>query len=343
MTSPASRPSALLALPLLLAACATHPRAAGADGLLHADHPLAGRIWDVRAGAFVDDAALERALVSADFVLLGETHDNPEHHRLQARALAGLVAAGRRPAVAFEMLDVAQQPRVDEALAGPGPHDPGALARAIGWAKSGWPDFALYRPIFEVALRAGLPIEAANLSRKQVHEVVRTGAASLAPEVRTLLDRAGPLSKEATDEIRDEMYESHCREMPRTMLEPFVTMQRARDAQMAERLLAAARGREGGAVLIAGAGHVRDDRAVPSYLAREAPGRTRRAVAFQEVSPALRTPADYAAAFGAGGLPFDYVVFTAAAPREDPCQGLREHQRRPGPGPQAPAPAGVDL
>jgi uncharacterized iron-regulated protein len=343
MPRPACRPSPLLALPFLLAlACASRSHGGGTEALLHRDHPLAGKIWDVRAARFVDEATLSQALAAADFVLLGETHDNPEHHRLQARALAALVAAGRRPAVAFEMLDIAQQPYVDQALAGPPPHDPDALARAVAWAKSGWPEFALYRPVFDVALRAGLPITAANLSRKQVHDVVRTGASSLAPDVRAMLDRAGPLSKEASDEIRDEMYESHCREMPRSMLEPFVTMQRARDAQMAERLLEAARGRPDGAVLIAGSGHVRTDRAVPSYLAREAPARSRRSVAFQEVSESMRTPADYASAFGSGQLPFDFVVFTPATPREDPCQGLRERKK---PEPVAPAPGapGVDL
>jgi uncharacterized iron-regulated protein len=339
MAPTARRPAPLLALvPLLAVACASGSRAAGPGTLLHRDHPLAEKIWDVRAERFIDEATLHQALVAADFVLLGETHDNPEHHQLQARALAALVAAGRRPAVAFEMLDVAQQPRIDEALAGPPPHDPDALALAVQWAKGGWPAFALYRPVFEVALRAGLPIAAANLSRKQVHEVVRTGASSLGPEVRAMLERAGPLSKEATDEIRDEMYESHCREMPRAMLDPFVTMQRARDAQMAERLLAVARGRHDGAVLVAGSGHVRTDRAVPSYLGREAPERARRSVAFLEVSESLRTPADYAAAFRTSGLPFDFVVFTPASPREDPCQGLRDRKK-----PEAAPAPGVDL
>jgi uncharacterized iron-regulated protein len=336
MPSPARRPALPLSLLLLIAvACASRsgPRAPGA--LVSRDHPLVGKIWDVRGGRFIDGAALQRALVAADFVLLGETHDNPEHHRLQARALAALVAAGRRPAVAFEMLDVAQQPGIDTALAGAPPHDPDALARAVGWAKSGWPEFALYRPIFEVALGAGLPVAAANLSRKQVHEVVRTGASSLAPDVRAMLDRAGPLSERDTGEIRDEMFESHCREMPRSMLDPFVTMQRARDAQMAERLLAVARGNPGGAVLVAGSGHVRTDRAVPSYLAREAPERTRAAVAFQEVSQDMRTPADYAKAFGRSELPFDFVVFTPAESRQDPCQGLRE-RKKPSAEPVAP-------
>ena len=336
MLRPATRPalSSALVLLALTAACAAS-RSPG-PALLHRDHPLAGRIWDVRGGRFIEEVAFHAALARAHFVALGETHDNPLHHELQARALAAMVAAGRRPAVAFEMLDLAQQPQVDSVLTGSPPHDPDALAKAVGWADTGWPDFALYRPVFATALAAELPIVAANLSRKQVRAVVKSGASTLTPAVRQLLDRAGPLPEAAAQEIRDEMWESHCRELPRSMLDPFVTMQRARDAQLAERVLAA---RGDGAVLIAGSGHARTDRAVPSYLAREAPDRSRAAVAFLEVSETRRTPADYADAFGPGGLPFDYVVFTPAQQREDPCAGFRMPQEKAA----EPLPPGVDL
>jgi uncharacterized iron-regulated protein len=336
MLRPAVRPalSSVLALLALTAACAG--RQPHGPTLLHSDHPLAGRIWDVRGGRFVDETDFHAALARAHFVALGETHDNPLHHELQARALAAMIAAGRKPALAFEMLDLAQQPQVDAVLTRPLPHDPDTLAKAVGWAGTGWPDFALYRPVFATALTADLPIVAANLSRKQVREVVKSGTTTLAPEVRRLLERAGPLPEAAAQEIRDEMWESHCRELPRSMLDPFVTMQRARDAQLAERVLAA---RGDGAVLIAGSGHARTDRAVPSYLAREAPDRSRAAVAFLEVTEGRRTPADYAEAFGAGGLPFDYVVFTPAQPREDPCASFRAPKEQPA----EPLPPGIDL
>jgi uncharacterized iron-regulated protein len=336
MLRPASRPvlSSALVLLALTAACAA--RRSPGPALLHGDHPLAGRIWDVRGGRFIEEVAFHAALTRAHFVALGETHDNPLHHELQARAIAAMIAAGRRPALAFEMLDLAQQPQVDAALTSSPPHDADALAKAVGWADTGWPDFALYRPVFATALAAELPIVAANLSRKQVRAVVKSGASTLTPAVRQLLERAGPLPEAAAQEIRDEMWESHCRELPRSMLDPFVTMQRARDAQLAERVLAA---RGDGAVLIAGSGHARTDRAVPSYLSREAPDRSRAAVAFLEVSEARRTPADYADVFGPGGLPFDYVVFTPAQQREDPCAGFRTPQEKAA----EPLPPGVDL
>ncbi len=293
---------------------------------------IVGHVWSVHDRRWVDEPALEAALPRADLVLLGETHDNPAHHRLQARLLAAIVAAGRRPAVAFEMLDPEQQPAVDAAVAR-APRDPDALATAVGWERSGWPAFSLYRPIFQVALDAGLPIVAANLTRRLAREVAVHGEGALAPDVRRMLDRQGPLPEDVARAYRQEMQDSHCGALPEDMLDAMVTMQRARDAQIAERLLAAGAAR--GAVLIAGSGHARTDRGVPVFLAREAPSRKTLSVAFLEASPRKQTPDDYAQDFGTASLPFDYVVFTQAAPREDPCRGIREHIH---PLPKAPLP-----
>lgn len=48
------------------------------------DHSLTGRIWDVSSARFIDRETLVERLAGADFVLLGERHDNPDHHMQQA-------------------------------------------------------------------------------------------------------------------------------------------------------------------------------------------------------------------------------------------------------------------
>ncbi|MGC3996823.1 MAG: ChaN family lipoprotein [Anaeromyxobacter sp.] len=276
------------------------------------DHPLVGRIWDVQGRRFVEEAALDAALSRADLVLLGEAHDNRDHHQLQARALRALTAAGRRPALAFEMLDRDQQPAVDAALAAR-PPTPEGLRDAVAWDQSGWPPFAHYRPVFEAGLSAGLPIVAANLPRGLMRRVVHEGADALPAEVRARLDQAGPLAPEQAQALREEMAASHCGMLPERMMAPMVTAQRARDAQLAATLLQAGAGR--GAALITGAEHARRDRGVPSYLPADAKVVS---VAFREVWPELEDPA------AEGHIPYDYVVFTPAAEREDPCEGLRK-------------------
>ena len=121
------------------------------------DHALVGQIWDVAAGAFIDRATLVDRLRQGRFVLLGEKHDNPDHHRLQAWLLRALIAAGRRPAVGFEMFTVDDAPAIAQQLAAH-PDDAVGLAEAVNWQSSGWPAWAMYQPIAEAALQAKLPI-----------------------------------------------------------------------------------------------------------------------------------------------------------------------------------------
>src|SRR4029434_10993771 len=80
-------------------------------------HPLVGRIWDVKAGSFIGEDTLVARLVASRYVLLGERHDNPDHHVLQAKLIRAMVEAGRRPAVGFEMLATDDAPAVVRYLA----------------------------------------------------------------------------------------------------------------------------------------------------------------------------------------------------------------------------------
>ncbi len=269
----------------------------------------------MRAGRFAAEKDLQAAAVRGRFVLLGETHDNADHHALQARLVEAVIASGRRPALAFEMLDVEEQPEVDAVIRGPEP-TAAALREAVGWDRSGWPPFALYQPIFQAGLGARLPIVAANLSRRSAREVVRGGAGALPEPVQALLDRSGPLGADEAKERRAEMEELHCGHLPEKLLDPMVLSQRARDAQLAQSLLAGAAA--DGVVLVAGAEHARRDRGAAAFLkVAGVEGRQIVSVAFREVDPEEKDPAAY------GPSPFDYLVFTPRTDRGDPCEGMR--------------------
>ncbi len=101
-------------------------------------HPLQGKIWDVQSTAVVSQDTLLRELAAAQFILLGEVHDNPEHHRLQADLLRALIARGRRPALAMEQFDREFQPTIDAALTRPDV-SADALATAGEFDRKGWP------------------------------------------------------------------------------------------------------------------------------------------------------------------------------------------------------------
>lgn len=285
------------------------------------NHALVGRVWRPQAQAWARPAEVRDAVAKARFVMLGETHDNPDHHRLQAQLLQAMVTAGRHPTVAFEMLDLDQQPELTEFLSHR-ENKADALGAAVNWADSGWPAWSNYAPIARVALAAGLPIVAANLPTKTVRAVAMKGYKTLSPEQVKELGLDKPLAEPRREAMLGELFESHCKLVPKSELGGMVDAQRARNAIMAWRL--AKRAGDDGGVLITGSGHARSDYGVPRDLHDFTPDATVLSVALIEVQPHKEKPSDYAAQFNVRQLPFDYVVFTPAATREDPCEKLRK-------------------
>lgn len=83
------------------------------------DHLLVGRILDVAATREITRDELFARLSHTRVTLLGEIHDNEDHHRLQAEVYAALTAADARPALVMEQFDLEQQQAIDAARAAP--------------------------------------------------------------------------------------------------------------------------------------------------------------------------------------------------------------------------------
>jgi len=283
------------------------------------EHPLVGRIWDVAAGAFISEETLIKRLAESRFVLLGERHDNLDHHVLQAKLVRALIEAGRRPMVGFEMLSTDDAAALARYLAR-SPKDAAGLGDAVNWGRSGWPEWRFYQPIAQAALDGSLPIVATNLSRAATDAVRRNGLPGLGPSLATQLRLAEP-APETRSAMAQELRDSHCGHVAEGMIDRMVDIQWARDARMAASL---ARGQRDGAVLITGVGHARQDRGVPAHLARQVPDAKVASVAFLEVDPAAAKAGDYAARFGGDTLPFDYVWFTPKVDDVDPCEKFKQ-------------------
>ena len=311
----------LAALLLLLSACAEVEPWRHRIGT---DHPLTGRIWDVGAERFITESALKERLVAADFVMLGEKHDNADHHRLQARLLRAMTEAGRRPVLGFEMLTSRQAPALRSHLA-ERPRDASRLGTAVGWQMSGWPEWAHYQAIAQVALDYDLTIAAPGLSRELVRRLGTEGLQALEPDQVSRLELDAPLERALEAAMTEELRIAHCDELPQSLLPLMVRIQRARDGVMADNLVAAAAqaGADGGA-LITGAGHARRDRGVPAFIARLRPGATQASLAFLEVEAERPAPGAYAELYGTDRLPFDAVWFTPRVDDRDPCEQLRK-------------------
>jgi uncharacterized iron-regulated protein len=292
---------------VLLFGCGASRLSPGEEG-----HALAGRVWDVGAEREISrEALLDRASASR-FVILGEVHDNPEHHRVQAKILAAMLQAGRSPALVMEQFDHEHQAALDAARRR-GERDPERVADAGRFDRKGWswPD---YRPLVELAIANDLPIIAANMSREEARAVARAGRPA---------EGLGPATPELRAALERDLVEGHCGVRPGpAVLAGLIEAQRARDARMAAAL---ERSGERGAVLIAGAGHARRDRGAPVYLSGAARGRLL-AVAFVEIEPGRNELRAYA---GEGlAASYDLVQFTQRAVREDPCKSLPEFRSR---------------
>lgn len=241
----------------------------------------------------LDENVLDQ-MTAADIVILGETHDNAEHHRGQA----DLISRIRPRAIVFEML-TPDMAKIVNAGVPPGPE----LAEALSWEMSGWPDFEMYAPVFE-ALPPAVAVGAA-LPSGDVRAAFQSGAKTVFRGDAVLfgLDSALPDAEQAAREALQ--FTAHCEAMPLQMMGGMVEAQRLRDAHFASVAMQAAETHGAPVIVITGSGHARTDWGMPRFLARAAPERSVFSMAFVETST--------------GDVPFDAVVVTAPAPREDPC------------------------
>ncbi|MGD9863174.1 MAG: ChaN family lipoprotein [Pseudodonghicola sp.] len=239
--------------------------------------------------------ATRDAMTRADVVLLGEIHDNPAHHMVQAEAVRAIAPA----AVVWEMMTEEVAQGVDAAVIG----DPEALAARTGWEASGWPRLELYLPVFEAARNA--VHYGALVPRSAVGGVIAEGAvAAFGPEAARF-GLSDPLPAAEQAEREADQQAAHCNAMPEDKLGLLVDIQRLRDATLARTVLRALQDTGGPVAVITGNGHVRADRGVPVYLHRAAPNL---------VVYTLGQSED-----GRLGGTFDAVIDSPAVARPDPC------------------------
>jgi uncharacterized iron-regulated protein len=234
----------------------------------------------------------------ADIVLLGEIHDNPEHHANQAAIVRALQPA----ALVFEMFPQASEDEIN-ALRAEGASR-AAIAAELDWQGSGWPDFAFYAEILEAAPKAR--VFGAGQPTADVHRAMVEGAASVfGPDAGSYgLDKPLPPEDEAAREKA--LAAAHCDKLPAQTLPGLVEAQRFRDAGLADAALwARTMTADGQVVVITGSGHADKRHGVPVALAVAAPGVSVFAVGQLEAQDPDED--------------FDALLLAPSPPRDDPC------------------------
>lgn len=186
-------------------------------------------------------------LPAVDALLIGEQHDASAHPGEHQRWVAGLAARGRLAAVALEM---AERGTSTTGLAAGASE--AQVREALRWNTEGWP-WPRYAPAVMAAVRAGVPVLGANLPRDRQRSAMQDRA----------LDQLlpGPALKAQQQAVRL----GHCEMLPESQVTPMTRVQIARDRAMAETIASAVQPGKT-VVLLAGAGHVKEDVGVPKHL-----------------------------------------------------------------------------
>ena len=142
-------------------------------------HPAAAmyvpeRVFATGRKTFTDFEAMLADVARADVIVVGEQHDDPNTHRLEAAILQGLLRRRVPVVVSLEMFERDVQPILDDYLAG-------KVTEEEFLAKSRpWPRYASdYRSLVEMAKAHRWPVVAANVPRRFASDVSKQGVRAL--------------------------------------------------------------------------------------------------------------------------------------------------------------------
>ena len=257
-----------------------------------------------------DVAAAVAAVEDADFIAIGERHDNPEHHRLQAELVAALSPAG----LAFEMIPQTKEEIVNRLRADGASRD--ALGEGLEWEDSGWSDWPLYAAILEAAPDAY--VAGGGLARADLGAVYSKGAAGIGDALAARYGLADALPEAERAAMLDEQHAAHCEMIEREKLGAMVEVQRAWDAAYAEAWHRAGIAGGGRSVLICGNAHARLDRGAPAYLSRAFPDAKVASIGLLEDGDDKQIGR------------FTVTLSAPAPEREDPCEQMRKAMEKKG-------------
>ncbi len=198
---------------------------------------------------------------SADVVILGEIHDNPQHHMVQTEAIEAISPS----AVVWEMVTEEGAQRLAQKAA----TDPEELGRILRWAESGWPPLSMYYPVFQAT---DAPIYGAMVPRAAARAAMERGAATALGADAARYGLTVPLAPEDQAAREADQLAAHCDAIPKEALPQMVAIQRLRDAVLARAILRASEETGGPVAVITGNGHARKDRGIPTFLSRLSPG-----------------------------------------------------------------------
>lgn len=251
-----------------------------ADSLQTHDSCVAPGTWlRMQDRQVLDNSEVIKFLNHQQVVLLGEHHDNADHHRWQLQVIAGMYALHQDLAIGFEMFPREVQPVLDKWVAG-------ELSEAEFLDQSNWYgnwsfDPALYMPIFNFARINHIPMIALNVNRSLFNEVQRKGWDAVPVDQRQGITDPAPPQRDYLEMLAESFVQHHSgpgghheKKMndfsvdEKKAFQHFVEGQQLWDRAMAQGIAAAAtRSKQAPLIVgIMGTGHVMNGFGVPHQL-----------------------------------------------------------------------------
>lgn len=118
-------------------------------------------------------SAVFESIKDVDFVLLGEQHDQAQHHRWQTQMLSALLADADQIALGLEMLPKSSQPALDAWVNGQ--LSLAEFLKQADWYETWRFDVELYMPLLNFARENQVPIYALNIPREVISRISTSG------------------------------------------------------------------------------------------------------------------------------------------------------------------------
>ncbi len=146
--------------------------------------------WRIPGGGPIAAQDILARAASARVVLLGESHDNADHHRWELHTVAALAALRPKVALGFEMYPRRVQGALDRWVTGE-LSEPEFMQES-DWSKVWGYEAAYYLPLFHFARLNRIPMLALNVERSLVREVGAKGLAAIAEDQREGVSAPAP-------------------------------------------------------------------------------------------------------------------------------------------------------
>ena len=227
-------------------------------------------VWTAPGSGPVDTTQILTRAAGAQVTLLGENHDDPDHHRWELQTVAALAALHPKLVLGFEMFPRRVQTVLDRWVAGD--LNESAFLKLSDWSQVWGTDATFYLPLFQFARINRIPIVALNVERSFTRTVNKKGLAAVPKDKREGVSEPAAASEAYLARLF-EVYSRHPFEKNSTparsdpAFHHFVEAQLVWDRAMAQALAgAAARHPDALVVGVMGSRHIAHGDGVPHQL-----------------------------------------------------------------------------